>query len=74
MAGKNSFCRTKIILLEFLPYKKYNRRKSQKIENVATVLDRGRAKLVNCKDQRLGLRLTKFELEKISRVATKKFK
>ena len=39
---------------------------------MAVDLERGRPKLEIARTERLGLRLTKFELEKISRVAAKK--
>jgi len=59
-------------LLDFYLHKKYNCKKSQKIEKVAIELDRGRPKAEIPRSVHLSLRLTKFEAEKIARVAAKK--
>ena len=52
--------------------KKYNTKKSKKFKKVAVEMERGRPKLEIPRSESLHIRLTKFELEKISRIAEKK--
>ena len=69
---KNNLSRTKIILLEFLPYKNYNQTKLQKIVKGGGRMGKGgRPKAEIPRFKRLECRLTNFEYEKISRLAEK---
>ena len=70
--AKNTFSRTKSFFLDFQSYKKYNPKNIKIFKKVALNMTMGRPKLEIARTERLGLRLTKFELEKIIRVANKK--
>ena len=69
---ENNLIIAEIIFLEFNHCKNYNTKKSKKFKKVAVEMERGRPKLEIQRSERLNLRLSKFELEKISKIAEKK--
>ena len=69
---KNNLIRTEKFFLDFNPYKKYNPKKIKIFKKVAVDMERGRPKLEIPRQSDLHLRLSKFEFEKIARVAKEK--